>query len=428
MRLPPDHPRRVQLNDEVHARPSESIAVPMRIAYVAMCADAGQREREWQHVAELVRRYGHEPPPPGATHFSADLGPFRLKWERHTEFTRYKFMVPGCSDRDPFDASALDAVPPDWLAELPGETLVAIHAALLATDREHHDTTELSSRHFGGNVLAGAAIAGGLAVALTDYRLHDGMSRLIVFDRGMTTRQAGRMVQRLVEIETYRMLALLALPVAQQLSPWLARAEHELAEITAQLVESGESTEPVLLERLTRLEAEIENREATSHYRFSAAAAYYSLVRRRIEELREVRLPGTQNFQEFTERRLEPAMNTCRSVAARIESLSERVARATQLLSTRVDLTRERQNQQLLESMNQRAAAQLRMQQTVEGLSTAAITYYLVGLVGYAAKGMSLAGLDLPVEIVVAASIPIVAAIVWLGVRHARRVVTGAIR
>jgi uncharacterized membrane-anchored protein len=141
-----------------------------------------------------------------------------------------------------------------------------------------------------------------------------------------------------------------------------------------------------------------------------------------------VRVDGVQNFEEFTERRLGPAMNTCRSVWARLESLSQRVARATQLLSTRVDISRERQNQQLLESMNRRSAAQLRLQQTVEGLSVAAITYYIVGLVGYAAKGVHALGYHFSVEAVTAASIPLVAIAVAYGVRHARRIVSHAVQ
>jgi hypothetical protein len=65
----------------------------------------------------------------------------------------------------------------------------------------------------------------------------------------------------------------------------------------------------------------------------------------------------------------------CRTAASRLESLSERVARANQLLSTRIDLSHERQNRALLDTMNSRAEAQLRLQLTVEGLSVAAVTY-----------------------------------------------------
>jgi len=427
VRLPPDHPLRRELNDEAHARPPEALAAPLRLSFLALYADPALRDAEWEHLCALVRRYGQTPPGRSASHYSADLGEFRVKWERHTEFTRYKFIVAD-GGADPFDPPALQSVPADWLASLPGEVMVATHAALLPAGSDGPDHEALSTRHFGGETLAGAQIAAGAGIAFTDFRIRDGFSRLLVLDRGMTQRQSGRSMQRLLEIDTYRLMSLLALPVAHSLTPWLNDAERELAQITTALVDSDESTEPELLERLTRLEAEIESRESAHHYRFTAAAAYYELVQRRIDELREVRIQGLPTFREFTERRLAPAMNTCRSVSARLESLSQRVARATQLLSTRVDVTRERQNQQVLESMNRRAEAQLRLQQTVEGLSAAAITYYVVGLVGYAAKGAQALGWNVDVELVMALSIPLVALAALLGVRHVRKVVTRTAR
>jgi uncharacterized membrane-anchored protein len=424
--LPADHPLRIHLNDEAHARPPEVLIAPLRLTFLALFSDASQREREWEHVCTLAKRF-NKTPPAQASHYSADLGPFRVTWERHSEFARYTFIVAGAPD-DPFVEPALQAVPADWLEALPGEVMVATHAALLPGVPGPTDHETLSNRHFSGNVLIGAGIADGAAVALTDLRIHAGFSRLLVIDHGMTPRQSGRMMQRLLEIDTYRLMALLALPVSHALTPWLTAAERELAQIASVLVDSKEIDEPVLLDRLTRLEAEIESRESGNHYRFTAATAYHELVQRRIQELREVRIQGLQTFQEFTERRLAPAMNTCRSVSARLESLSERVSRATQLLSTRVDVSRERQNQQVLESMNRRAAAQLRLQQTVEGLSAAAITYYVVGLVGYMAKGLASAGWPVNVEIAMAASIPVVALATILGVRHVRKVVTRAVR
>jgi len=108
-------------------------------------------------------------------------------------------------------------------------------------------------------------------------------------------------------------------------------------------------------------------------------------------------------------------------VAERQASLSEKVAQATQLLSTRVDIERQTQNQALLESMDKRAKMQLMLQQTVEGLSVAAISYYLVSLVGYAAKGAEPYGLPLPADVVMALSIPFVVLGVWTIVRRARR-------
>lgn len=232
MTLPPDHPQRIELNDEVHARPPESLAGPLRVTFLALFSEWADRERELAHVAALAARFGAPPPAPRGNHYSADLGPFRVKWERHTEFARYKFIAPGTgAGDDPFADPALALVPADWLAGLNGQVIVAAHAALMPARSHHPDYEGLSAHLFAGNPLVGSTVAGGLAVALTDFRVHDGFSRLLVLDGGMTPRQAGRTVQRLLEIDTYRLMAMLALPVAREMTPFLSRSERELAEI-----------------------------------------------------------------------------------------------------------------------------------------------------------------------------------------------------
>ena len=156
-------------------------------------------------------------------------------------------------------------------------------------------------------------------------------------------------------------------------------------------------------------------------YRFGAGRAYYDLVRSRIEELRERPLPGIQTIDEFMTRRLAPAMATCATVSQRLRDLSERVAQASGLLSTRVEIVREKQNQALLASMDRRARLQLRLQETVEGLSVAAITYYGAGLVGYIARGVNAIGFPVDHEIAVALAIPVMAVLVALALKRVRR-------
>lgn len=423
MRLPPDHPMREALNEEVHARPAEALRGPARISYLALLTDLAERDAFREAIASLARRRQVAPPPPGTTHLSADLGPYRLIWEQHTEFSRVTFISPGAGE-NPFAEPALALVPEDWVAALPGRLVVAAHAVLVpdAPDGPPPDPDRLSARLFGGNVLTGSFIVGGAAVAMTDFRVHaDAFSRFWIADRGMTPWQAGRAVQRLLEMDTYRMLALLALPAARSLSGALVGMEQKLTEITTALVHAGEADEPVLLDRLTDLAAEVESRDSETRYRFSASNAYWSLVQRRIVELREVRIEGLQTLQEFTERRVGPGMETCLAVAARQAALAQRVARATQLLSTRVDVTREQQNQAVLASMDRRAALQLRLQQTVEGLSVAAITYYIVGLIGYLAKGVRAYGLEFDPDLVTGIAIPLVGGLGWLGLQRVRR-------
>jgi uncharacterized membrane-anchored protein len=104
------------------------------------------------------------------------------------------------------------------------------------------------------------------------------------------------------------------------------------------------------------------------------------------------------------------------------------VAQASALLSTRVDITRERQNQALLASMDRRAKQQLRLQQTVEGLSLAAITYYMAGVIGYLAKGLKAGGVHVDPDLVVGLAIPVVALLLGLGLRRAHRKIARAER
>jgi uncharacterized membrane-anchored protein len=424
MQLPENYPQRFQLANEVHARPHEPLRAPERAFYLAVLVDAAAREREHAHVAGLCERYGRHPPPAEAIHFSVDLGPLRLRWERHTEFSSYAFFVRGAA-ASPFAEAAAAAVPPEWLARIPGRSLVALHAELIERGKPLPGGSEIAAA-FGGNYVVGSGVGDGAGAAFTDFRVHaDGCGRILVFDRELSRFQAGRTLQRLFEIETYRMMALLALPVARALAPRLAAMERELAQVAAALAQGG-AGDDALLDQLTRLAAEVESAVGESRYRFGATRAYHDLVNGRIAELRERRLPGTQTVREFMQRRLDPAMATCDSTARRLLELSERVARASSLLSTRVGVARERQNQELLASMDRRARLQLRLQETVEGLSVVAITYYAVGLVGYAAKALETLGVRVEPALAMGVAIVPVAALAALGVRHVRRAVVRA--
>ncbi|ABI55973.1 DUF3422 family protein [Alkalilimnicola ehrlichii MLHE-1] len=416
-----DHPLRRQIHDEVHARPFEILRAPMRVSHLAMLSGRHGADADRQHVAALCERFGVAPPASGANHLSEDFGPFRLKWERRTEFSTYTFFVHGAFDH-PFENPAIDQVPLDWLERLPGKRLVAIHLGLESADmpaRSVADTVALFNR----NTVVGSVVSDGAARAWTDFRIHDdGYSRMLVRDIRLRERQAGRVVQRLLDIETYRMMALLAFPVAGQVSPELTALEERLASMTQRLTDiRALEDEQGLLADLSSLAAKVERIGNATHYRFNAARAYYALVERRMAELREQRIPGMQTIKGFLERRLEPAMRTCESVARRQESLARRVARTGDLLRTRVDVALEAQNRDLLDSMNRRARLQMRLQETVEGLSVVAISYYGVSLVGYLLGAGRAAGLDVSVDLLRGAAVPLVVAMVWLGVRWVKR-------
>ncbi len=428
--FPPDHPQRIALADEVHARPPELLSTPARVSYVAVLIDSEAREQELRHLQSLCSRYDVAGPSVEASHFRTRLGAaagaLRLKWERHGEFSGYTFSVEGLADA-PFDAPAAQQLPAGWLAAVPGRTVAAVHAEVTAA-RPGLPTApdaEALARRFGGHMVVGADIAEGAGTLYTDFRLHDdGCSRLWLINRKLTLAQTGRMLQRLFEVEAYRVLALLALPIARRQGPRIVAIESALATFTDQMARdttSDGSRDEALLHELMRLAAEVESGIAASQFRFGACEAYHGLVRQRIAELRESRLPGLQTIDEFMSRRLAPAAATCANVAQRLTDLADRIGQASALLATRVGIAREQQNQALLASMDRRAKLQLRLQQTVEGLSIAAIVYYVAGLIGYLAKAAKGAGARIEPDVIVGVSIPVVAVIMFSLVRRMRR-------
>lgn len=416
-----EHPMRQVLVNEVHARPFESLRAPARASHIAWLSGEGTEAQDLAQLSDLCRRFGVSPPSSETNHYSADLGPFRCRWERHTEFTSYTIICEG-APKVPFAEPAIYLLPAEWLAGCPGELLVACHVAFIAQGHAP-DGTNSVQYFFAEDSLAGSTMAGGNAEGWTDFRLHeDGFGRILVRDAGLRPRQAGRLVQRLLEIETYRLLALLALPLARNAGPEISDTADRLMAITERLTRLDSlEDQRAMVEQLTGLAAQMERLASTNTYRFSAAAAYYALVERRITELREERIEGVQTIGEFIERRMAPAMRSCEVIATRQDRLADRITRATSMLRTRVDIAMEEQNRNLLRSMDRRAKLQLRLQETVEGLSVAAISYYLVGLVGYATKGVAAAGMPLPVDLVVGLSIPVVILLVWLAVRRVRR-------
>lgn len=421
--MPIPHPLRELLHNEVHARPYEQLGTPLVLSHLALFTPEGpQASRE--HLVQLLRARHLPLPAQDASHLSTDLGGgLRLRWEQHTEFQTYTFWRTLPKDAMGFDATALQAAPQEWLASLPGQQLVGLHLVALSADEA--GAVELVRRSLDEDSLVGAELMEGQAEVYTDFRLHaDGHSRWIVTVPavgGPNPRRLGRGVQRLLEIETYRMMALLGLPVAREVGSGLRHAERDLAQVAGEIRSASQAQEPELLRRLTSLAGEVESLYARTHARFSASTAYFDLVQRRIHELGEQRVHGLQTLGEFMDRRLAPAMQTCAWAARRQQALSERISRTSNLLRTRVEIESQQSSQALLDTMNERQKVQLLLQSAVEGLSVAAITYYGAGLVGYVAKAAKGAGLPVSPDLAVAVCIPVIGLAVWLGVRRLHR-------
>ena len=428
-----NHPLRQELLNELHSRPYTPLSRNERIAHLLLFF--GERERDrtlvarnHSHMVALCNQYRVPPPGPDDIHFQSDFGGFRLRWERHTE---YDALVVYRNDREGlpddgamFDQSPLTLLPAGWLASLEGMVLAAGQVAVVPRKPSRGDAAVGSLRYpfFVASSLTSSQVLDGQAQIWTDFRIHDdGCTRLLVEAGTLDERDCGRLVQRLIELDHYRTLTLLAVPMTKQLEPKITALDGELLTVTEDLGQATDvATERALLGRLAEIWAEIAQLAAHHSYRFSATAAYDPLVRQRMERLRESRVVGWQRYTSFVERRLDQAVRHADTLRGRLEDLQRRVNLAADLLRTRVNVHIEEQNVALLQSMDRRARLQLRLQTMVEGLSVIAISYYAVSLLGYVLEGAAtlLPAADKSVLKAVAV-VPMVAAI-WLFLRRVK--------
>ncbi len=409
-----NHPQRLALAGEIHARPFMVIDAPACVSHLALyCPD--DHAAHGRLLEALCVRFAVAAPATGAQHFFHDFGHFKIKWERHNEFSTWTFIehAEGACD---FTRTAIRHVPWDWLELLRGTVIVAAH--ILAESGPPLSISEARLKLlFPVPPLVGSQVLGDGEI-WTDFQVGpDGFSKFLVRDVGLRESQMGRLVQRICEIENYLMMALLALPMARDGAQLLDSVEEELTELGTRM-NLPEVDAEELLDSLFGLDGRLHAMSFRSNYRFSAAQAYYRIVKARIGELRERRIEGVPTVGEFMERRLAPAMETCATIATRQEVLAARINRTNDMLRTKVNLAQERKTQSVLDSLNNSANRQLRLQQAVEGLSVVAISYYGVGLVAYALKALKGIGFDLPLDLLSGLSLPLIAGVAWLGIRH----------
>ncbi len=403
-----NHPLRYALANELHARPFPSFEAPAMAAFLAMKkgddTSVSDATADFDNLTALLDHYGAPHPEAGTTHYFGTIGRHRLKWEQHTEFVTYTIFTDGVS-KTAFDEDEFKVFPTEWLA---GLTTTRVTSALIRVQpSEDVELTSVLREWFVAESLAVSSVLDGSAVIAGDFRIDEaGHQRFAVFpETGTGQNRIGRVVQRLCEIETYKAMSMLGLARARRMSGELGDIEPRLTDLIDNM--TGEVEAETTLDGLLEVSSRLEALTARASFRFGATKAYQAIVEQRIDVLREERFGARQTFAEFMMRRYDPAMRTVTSTEKRLQTLADRAIRASELLRTKVDVARSAQNQKLLESMDRRADLALRLQETVEGLSVVAISYYGVSLAGYllyplaqqlgVSKNLLISGLVLPV-------------------------------
>jgi uncharacterized membrane-anchored protein len=416
---------RQTLNDELFRRAPVRVGARVLVTHGAMLQDASQVRDAIESLNDALRSHGTHQECGDHDYKIMRIGDATLvKYERHTEFTDYTQVGPA-DGRAPFAQNA-GAMAADWMNALPGTRIAASKLLILPQDDDESVARAVASL---SEPTSSSAVADGQARIWADCRIHDdGYTRILVVDSGMQTDRRARLVQRLLEIEDYRMLAMLGFVPARSILTSLQGMESQLQNLMTQVAHSHNDDAPdqgeQVLHELLSLAARVQQHSTDHTFRFDASRAYFALVNKRTRELREERIQGYQRLGYFLDRRLGPAMQTMEAVRGRLETLSDHIDRAASLIRTRVDLSLQRKSSHLLRSMNRRSAQQLRLQQTVEGLSLLAISYYSLGIVMHLAKAAVDLGLPLNPEIVTGLAAPlIIACVYWVIHGISKRVV-----
>lgn len=410
------HPERARVLDEVHARPFEPIASPRTVRHVSLLAGLEEAAALREAICQYAKKAGVEPPADYARYCVLNGFGGKLRWEQHSEFSSLTWDAPA---RNAHDGLAMVIEQ----AESPLGQIISMTRIDVLESTSEVNFEEIYDKRS----LCVSEVQQGLALIATDFRQgDDGATRMSILNQGASDIAVGGLVQRLLEIETYRTLALLGLPLAQRTGPIVSGIENSLAQITGDLKDNMQGVSEQLLDEITGLSADLEANAAACLFRFGASKAYHEIVQLRLHAIEEISYEHHPTLEAFLIRRMQPAMQTVRALEERQANLSRKLSRAANLLRTRVDVGLERQNRDLLASMNRRAKQQFRMQQTVEGLSIAAVSYYVVGLIAYLLKGIeapmqNLFGYPYIGSVLTAISVPFVVAGMWFVVRRIRR-------
>ena len=426
-----EHPLRRTLSDELHARAFHDFDGAGRVIRFVFLVGNDDRAAV-SYINEFMVK-NRLPALDGGTNFCRhEMEGYALRIERHTEFLTISFLQSGLKvasglATNAFDEGLLAHMPFAWARQTPAPLFHAIWVEVggkpprrlsQQTMIEH-----LQSRAVASNNFSDLAAQVHFAFDIDN----SGFSRVVIFNSAIVASRMGRIVQRVVEIETYRLLALLGLSTVKAFSGRLGAAEDLVSNLTNDLAEQiklPDGQVQTLLSILSTQAAEVEEIYSQTSYRLSATTAYLKILNARLDGMRLARLSGFQGVRGFLDRRMAPAMQSCSAFSERLSSLSRRISRAGQLLRTQTELIIQRQNRDLLQSMNERAKHQLRLQQTVERLSIAAVTYYGVGLVGYVATTLPIDRWGMSLTYIKAGAVPVIAFVVWLAIRRVRETAT----
>ncbi|MBX9661039.1 MAG: DUF3422 domain-containing protein [Nitrospiraceae bacterium] len=415
-----EHAQRRQFVSEMHLRRWPEICAPTEIIQILRLVSEQNDKLDQSAIGDLPTGSRLDEAD-NSKHVSGTMpGGIAFTIEFHTEASLVTLFAPTFAGKETSffggEGAAGDALA--WAARLPGDVLRATRITVVKNEADGEKLLE--NFNFRPDDLVSCRV-GNSARVWSDFRIgDDAFGRLVIAANEVSCHELSRLIQRLQELGNYRNLALLGLPAAQQSWPTLTNLEQQLVSLASD-VSKPEISDDQLLDRVSELSMELIQLSTATSYRMSATTAYARLVEERLADVDVVSIAGFLSLEDFTQRRFRPAVRTCAAHTSREAELSLRAERFASLLRTRIETRIENQNARLLLSMEKSSTLQLRLQQLVEGLSVVALSYYVIGLIGYATKGIGIVSSSPHYELVLSLFTIIVVFGVWRIVHVAKQ-------
>lgn len=352
------HRIRHEANRELHARPFPVLSATCRLVHICVRVSPTSRPEVRQWIKDRIKDF----PEDFEGHWERSGLESWIRVERHTEFVAITQVVP---DGLQFSEVADSA----WIDQAPQDVLVLARLTSSVGGEIPRDAEAVST------------LRGGAVTASSNFNADNAgfTSWTVSFNDNPGDEAAGRLLQMILEIETYRTLAVMGMDRIRAVHPILQKVANNLPQ------ERGESLDHTTMMKtlnvLSDQETELHAVWEKLAWRVGANQAYHELVFQRLDQLRAHGLEGHVGIRHFLKRRLTPAVSTAETVMRRRSELAEQIDERAQLLRTQLQLNLQSQTRDLLASLDQSAVRQIRLQSAVEGLSTVAIAYYGVGLI-----------------------------------------------
>jgi uncharacterized membrane-anchored protein len=259
------HSQYRELHAELLARPFPVVSGHVMVAHRAILFTADEAADHRAAIAALAVRAGVIAAPEEQRFQRLDLGSsVELRIERHTEFTAFTVFAPQTGA--PFADSAFDFVPAGWIETVPGRILAAVEIASEQVAVEDAGTAKTMDRvleHFAQERLVGGWVVERVASVWSHFGIDErGATRFLVQVHRLNLGRYGRLLQRLVEIETYRLAAMLSLPLARDLLPQVETLEAQHLALVERIGVMDAGAERALLSDLTNLSLSTERLQA----------------------------------------------------------------------------------------------------------------------------------------------------------------------